>query len=402
MKPFGKLISFETAQEAVERNTMPLERIQSLGIDDALGCVLAEDITARHYTPPFNRAAMDGYAVISGDTVNASKENPKKLKLVGTLYAGSTVIGKLATGESIQIATGAQMPAGADAVVMVENTNRNGDEVSIFNSVSRLDNVGLKGEDIKKGEIVLKRGICLDAGKIGVLASQGLLYCKVYENLMVAIMPTGEEIVEAGNKLKAGQIYDINSHTLAAVVKGNGGLPVIFPITGDSIESIKDNLAKALDSADMVVISGGSSVGEKDIITDVLEECGKVFFHGIKIKPGKPTAFAMVKGKPVLCMPGYPTSCLINAYLLLGPAVRRMAHLPPGRSFSIQAKIGARVTGGKGRRLFLPVKLEGETAYPILKGSGAITGTAQADGYIIISEDVSYLEKDSLVKIIPF
>ncbi|MFC2026830.1 gephyrin-like molybdotransferase Glp [Chloroflexota bacterium] len=402
MKLFGELISFETAREFIERHVLPVERTRSLKIDDALGCVLAEDIIARHYTPPFNRAAMDGYAVKSKDTVGASKQNPKKLNLVGTLYAGSTINGELSAGESIQISTGAPMPAGADAVVMLENTEHTDNIVSIFKSASPLSNVALKGEDIKRGEIVLKRGMHLGAGKIGVLASQGSRRCMVYEKPAVAILPTGEEIVETGRRLKAGQIYDINSHTLSAVVKGNGGLPVIFSTTGDNTESIKANLDKALDNADLVVISGGSSVGEKDLIIDVLEERGKVFFHGINIKPGKPTAFAIVKGKPVLCMPGYPTSCLINAYLLLGPAIRRMAHLPPGRSFSIQAKMGARVTGGNGRRLSLPVRLEGETAYPILKGSGAITGTAQADGYITVDEDKAYLEKDSLVKVILF
>ncbi len=402
MKPFGELISFEAAREVIERHVLPVERTRGLRIDGALGCVLVEDIIARHYTPPFNRAAMDGYAVKSKDTVGASKQNPKKLNLVGTLHAGSTTNGELSTGESIQIATGAPMPAGADAVVMLENTERTDDIVSIIKSVSPLGNVALKGEDIKKGEIVLKRGMRLDAGKIGVLASQGSRRCKVYDKPVVAIIPTGEEIVEIGKRLKAGQIYDINSHTLSAVVKENGGLPIIFPITGDNIEGIKDNLAKALDDADMVVISGGSSVGEKDLIIDVLEEWGKVFFHGINIKPGKPTTFAVVKDKPVLCMPGYPTSCLMNAYLLLGPAIRRMAYLPPGRSFSIQVKMGARVTGGNGRRLFLLVRLEGETAYPILKKSGAITGTAQADGYIIVDEDKAYLEKDTRIKAILF
>lgn len=402
MKPFGELVPFETAQEVIEQHILPVERTQSLRIDDALGRILAEDIIARHNTPPFDRAGVDGYAVKSKDTTGASKQNPKRFKLVDTLYAGSAPTRKLSTGECIQIATGAKMPAGADAVVMVEDTNRNGDEVSTFKTIPSLDNVGLKGEDIRKGQVVLTQGRCLDAGKVGVLASQGLRRVTVYDKPVVAIIPTGEEIVEIGRRLQPGQIYDINSHTLSVVVRENGGLPITLPITGDNIEAIKVNLAKALDEADMVVTSGGSSMGEKDLIIDILEEWGKVLFHGIKIKPGKPTTFAVVRGKPVLGMPGYPTSCLINAYLLLGPAVRKMARLPLRRGFSVQARMGVRVAGGGGRRRFQPVRLEGETAYPILKESGAITGTAQADGYIIIPEDKGYLEKDSQVKVTLF
>jgi len=402
MKLFGELVPFETAQDIIERYTLPVEHTQGLGIDAALGRVLAEDIIALHYTPPFNRAGMDGYAVISGDTTSASKQNPEKLKLVDTLYAGSIPTVKLSAGECIQIATGTQMPVGADAVVMVEYTERQGDEVSIFKPVSSLDNVGLKGEDIKKGDVVLKHSVCLDAGKIGVLASQGLRLIKVYQRPVVAILPTGEEIVEIGKKLKPGQIYGINSHTLSAVVKESGGLPVIFPITRDNIESIKTNLAKALDEADIVVTSGGSSVGEKDLIINILEEWGKVLLHGRKIKSGKPTTFAVVRGKPVLGMPGYPTSCLMNAYLFLGPAIRRMAHLPPKRNIEVDAKLGERVTGSVSRKQFLPVKIEGDIAQPIFKKSRAITGTAKADGYIIIAENTSIMEKDEPVMVTLF
>ena len=402
MKPFGEPIPFETAQETIEQHTLPVERTQSLRIDDAFGRILAEDILAHHSTPPFDRAAMDGYAVKSEDTNGASKQNPKELKLVDRLYAGSTPTTKLYTGECIEIATGAKMPAGADAVVMVEDTRRNVKKVSILKTIQSLDNVGMKGEDTKEGDVVLTRGSFLCAGKVGVLASQGLRRVTVYDKPVVAIIPTGEEIVEIGRRLKKVQIYDINSHTLSVVVQENGCQAIIFPITGDNIKDIEVNLARALDEADMVVTSGGSSVGEKDLITGVLGEWGEVLFHGVKIKPGKPTTFALVRGKPVLGMPGYPTSCLINAYLMLSPALRKMARLPLRRESFVQAKLGVRVAGGGVRRRFQPVRLECGTAYPILKKSGAITGTAQADGYIIISEDDSYLEKDSPVKVITF
>ncbi|MDD4873779.1 MAG: hypothetical protein PHE15_02235, partial [Dehalococcoidales bacterium] len=183
MKPFGKLISFETAWEIIERHISSVERTHSINIDDTLDRVLAEDITARYSTPPFDRSAMDGYAVKSEDTTDASKHNPKKLTIVGVLYAGSTINRELSNGESIQIATGAPIPAGADAVVMLENTkpSDNDNVVSIIKPASPMDNVAPKGEDIKKGEVVLTHGMCMDAGKIGVLASQGIRLCTVYD-----------------------------------------------------------------------------------------------------------------------------------------------------------------------------------------------------------------------------
>jgi molybdenum cofactor synthesis domain-containing protein len=199
-------------------------------------------------------------------------------------------------------------------------------------------------------------------------------------------MPTGEEIIDVGKRLKRGQLYDINSHTLAAVIRGSGGEPVALPITGDSLEDIRASLAAALCS-DMVVTSGGSSMGEKDLIINVLEECGQVLFHGIRIKPGKPTTFAVVGGKPVLGMPGYPTSCLLNAHLLLGPSVRKMARLPPRRGLTATAFLAGRVSAGSGRQRFQTVAIEGDVARPIFKESGAITGTAKADGFIVVPED---------------
>ena len=389
MKPFGDLIPFDTAREIINAHIFPVERTESVQIDAALGRVSAEDITALHNTPPFDRAGVDGYAVKAADTYGATPDSPKLLSLVDSLYAGSTSSIKLSSGECIIICTGAEMPEGADAVVMVEDTHIDGKAVTIYKSQAPRDNVGLKGEDIRKGEQVIERGKMLDAGKIGILASQGLTRVLVYQKPRIAVMPTGEEIIEIGKQLKPGQLYDINSHTLSAVVRENGGEPVALPVTGDNLEAIRASLKTAL-NADMVVTSGGSSMGEKDLIINVLEECGEVLFHGIKIKPGKPTTFAVSGGKPVLGMPGYPTSCLINAHLLLGPAVRIMGRLPPRRNLSACAVLAEQASGGAGRQRFQTVRLEGNTAYPVFKESGAITGTANADGYIVIPADTVF------------
>jgi molybdopterin molybdotransferase len=401
MKPFGDLVPFEFARETIDNHILPVSEIDILPIDMALGRVLAEDIIARHFTPPFDRAGVDGYAVKASDTTGTARDNPGILRQVDEIFAGYGSNIRISSGECIKIATGASLPAGADAVVMIEDTSSSGDGINIFKTVSRWDNVGLKGEDIKKGTLVIGSGKMLDAGKIGVLASQGLRHVTVYRKPKIAIMPTGEEIVTTGKRLKPGQLYDINSHTLAAVARDNGAEPLLLPITGDSLEDIQTSLDKALE-ADMVVTSGGSSVGEKDLIINVLEMWGEVLFHGIQIKPGKPTTFAVVRGKPVIGMPGYPTSCLINAYLLLAPAIRIMARLPQKRNYFIEATLGVKVWGGSGRRRFQPVKIEDDIALPVLKESGAITGTAEADGYIVISEDQNFLEKGTRVRVTLF
>ena len=293
------------------------------------------------------------------------------------------------------------MPGGADAVVMVEDTEAENSRVKVFKSAYPGANVGRKGEDIKKGESVLRQGFVLDAGKIGVLASQGLQQIKVYQKPGVAILPTGEEVGEVGQKLRPGQVYDINSHTIASVVKANGAIPVRFGTVGDDAEKIKSAITEALKS-DLVVISGGSSVGERDLLIDVLQDWGEVLFHGIQVKPGKPTLFAMLQGKPLLGMPGYPTSCLINTYLLLLPAIRKMALLPPRRGETVEAKLSRRVPGSVGRRQFLTVKIDGGEAVPVFKESGAITSIAEADGYIEIAENIDLLEKGEPVTVILF
>ncbi len=398
MKPFGALLPFEEAKKLIDANIKPITRTEIINIDDASGRVLTEDIVATLSTPPFDRAAMDGYAVKAKDTFNSGQLNPKVLNLVGELQAGETPQMRVNTGECIQIATGAVMPKGADAVVMVEDTEAGNGRVKVFKSVYPKASVAKKGEDIKEGELVLRHGSVLDPGKIGVFASQGMNQIKVYEKPRVAILPTGEEVGEVGKRLKRGQVYDINSHTVSSVIKANGGIPLRFGVVGDDAEDIKLAIAEALKN-DLVVISGGSSVGERDLLFGVLHNLGKVLFHGIQVKPGKPTIFAMIQDKPLLGMPGYPTSCLINTYLFLLPAIRKMAHLPPRRDEVVEAMLSRRVPGSVGRRQFLPVKIEGNDAIPMFKESGAITSIAEADGYIEIAENIDLLEKGQPVTV---
>jgi len=401
MKPFGTLLSFEKATDIIDTNIEPVARTERLKLDYCLNRILAQDIIANRSTPPFDRAAVDGYALKARDTFGVSRRNPRMLDVIDVVYAGGVSQKKINTGECIQVATGAKMPRGADAVVMIEDISREGKQAKVSKATFPGANVAPTGEDIKKGELVLKAGYFLSPANIGVLASQGFARVNVYEKPRVAVIPTGEEIGAVGKRLRSTQIYDINSHTISAVVAANGCLPIRFAISGDSVNELKANIEAGLES-DMLVFSGGSSVGERDLLFGILEEMGEVLFHGIQIKPGKPTMFASVKGKPVFGMPGYPTSCLMNAYILLLPALRKMARLPQKRNIPVDAELGERVPGSVGRKQFLPVKLEGNIAVPIFKESGSITGTARADGYIVVNENIDIMEKGNPVKVILF
>jgi molybdopterin molybdotransferase len=339
--------------------------------------------------------------VKSKDTFGSGQFKPKTFKIIGELHAGENSDKKIKSGECIQISTGAVMPDGADAVMMVEDTEREGAEVKLFKSVTPGTNIGKMGEDIKEGAVVLRAGVFLDAGKVGVIASQGLSRVKVYEKPKIAIIPTGEEVVAGGKKLKPGQLFDINSHTISALVSAIGGIPIRIGIAGDQPDELRAAIKEALKS-DIVVLSGGSSVGERDLLVDVLDMWGEIIFHGVQVKPGKPTIFAVIEGKPLIGMPGYPTSCLINSYLFLAPAIRKMAHLPPHKGDTVKAKLARRVPGSTGRRQFLTVKLVGDEAVSVFKESGAITSIAEADGYIEIPENIDLLEKGAIVTVTLF
>ena len=401
MAPFKLLISREKALETILNTVKPIERTEEVPIEKAGGRVLAEDIKAKRDVPPFDRAAMDGYAVKAEDTFKASQFNPVRLKIVDVLHAGQSTDKIIKRGECIRIATGCPVPPGADAVVMMEFTEEKDGFVSIFRGVHPGANIAVKGEDIKKGEVILRKGDLLTPAKIGVLASLGHKDVLVYQKPRVAVIPTGSEICDLDSPLREGQVYDVNSYTLTSVLLENGASVTKVPIVPDVIDELRSAATRYLDH-DLIVFSGGSSVGEKDMLVRVVEDLGELLFHGIQIKPGKPTLFGLVKGTPIFGMPGYPTSCLSNAYIFLVPAIRKIARLPPKRPRTVKAKMGARVVSASGREQFLTVKLKNGFAYPVFKASGDITSLANADGYIILPVNLDVIEKGEEVTITLF
>jgi len=399
MRPIRETIPLEDALRLTEVGAVPLDRTERIDLEESVGRVLAEAVVADRDVPPFDRAAMDGYAVVAGDTFGASRMEPRLLQWVETVHTGGVPTKTLGAGQCTQIATGAPMPQGADAVVMVEETDRSGDgQIAIFIPVYPRQHVGRRGADIGTGAEVLHPGDLLTPSRVGSIAALGMAEIQVYTRPRVAILSTGGEIVAPGRPLGPGQIYDINRFTLGSVIREHGGVPVPRPTTADNLEELSAAVDACLDN-DLLVFSGGSSVGERDLTLDVLQRKGQVLFHGIAIKPGKPTAFGTIGAVPVLGMPGYPTSCLSNAYMLLVPVLRRLARLPAYRCRTVSVQAAQRFVSTTGRHQFYTVRVVGGRAVPAFKASGDITSMSHADGYIEIPVQTDIVEKGETVEV---
>lgn len=398
MEPFRELISYEEAKEIISRNVRPIERTESIPLEEACGRVLAERIIAEMAVPSFDRASMDGYAVKAEDTYGASSFKPKRLKVIGAAYPGEPFTGEIGRGECVQIATGCPMPKGADAVAMVEFTREEGDIVEVQRPLYPSANVAPRGEDLQEGAMALDAGVHLTPAKVGVIAALGRTAAKVYAKPVVAIISTGKEVKEVGSELREGEVYDINSHTLSAIVSANGATPIRRGVIHDTYENLRTVIGESLHS-DLIIFSGGSSVGARDLLYNVVRELGKVLFHGIQVKPGKPTLFGLVEGRPVFGMPGYPTSCLSNAYLFLVPALTKMARMPQREPRTLKVSMGHRFVSSSGRVQFLTVKIRDGKAHQAFKESGAITSLSEADGYLLIPLNVDVIEEGEEVEV---
>jgi molybdopterin molybdotransferase len=402
MRPIRSTIALDDAKALIHAAVAPIDRTERMPIGDANGRVLAEDVVATADVPPFARAAMDGYAVRAVDTSGATKEHPRALKRVGTVFTGQVSDRAVGAGECIEIATGAPLPDGADAVVIVEDTDGEASgSVRVFSSVTPGQNIGPQGADIKRGQHVLRAGVPLTPSRIGAIAALGIGAVQVYARPRVAILSTGNELVEPGLPLGPGQIYDINRFSMAAVVSEHGGTPVPHRTAVDTLE----DLSRAIDDClhdDWLVFSGGSSVGERDLILDALAARGELIFHGVAVKPGKPTAFGRVGGKLFFGMPGYPTSCLSNAYILLVPALRRFARLPPHATRSLMLPLSHQISSAPGRHQIYTVRIVDGTAVPAFKASGDITSMSQADGYIEIEAGTDTVGAGEVVEVTLF
>jgi molybdenum cofactor synthesis domain-containing protein len=400
-RPDRRTVSIDQARGILSVHGEPVTRTERIALEAAPGRVVSRDIYAEADLPPFARAIMDGYAVKTIDTAGASRETPVHLTLVESIFTGSMPTRAIEIGECAAISTGAPLPRGADAVVMIEQSSVEAGHVLIFEASRAGQHVGKAGGDLVAGELALGDGTVLTPARIGVAAALGLTEVQVFARPRVAILSTGDEIVAPGGRLGPGQIFDANTSALAAAVEAHGGEPVVQPRVRDDRVALTNAFTHAV-REDLVLFCGGSSVGERDYSLEILESLGTVHFEGLQLKPGKPTIFSTVSAVPVFGLPGNPVSCLTNMYLFVAPMLRRMARLPPPIERIVSATLGDAVASPRGRHQVYPVRLEGATAVPVFKGSGEITSLARADGFFEIASDVERVDAGTRIDVVLF
>ena len=380
MNLFGSLVSADDAQDLILAKLKPITDTETIDLKDASGYALAEDIKSSMDVPAFDRAAMDGYAVIAADL-----HEPAMLKIVGAAFAGKPFKGSLKRGECIEIATGAAIPKGCDAVVMVETVQVVGQAVQCKQAARVGDNITRRGEDITRGEVVVKKGTLLGPGQVAAIAICGRPRIKVFRKPEVLIFTTGDEVVAPGKALKNGQVYDCNSFAMMAIARRAGANVTYKANVQDTQAALLKVVSQSARKFDLIVFSGGTSVGNKDFGFEVVNKLGDVYVRGVAIKPGKPVLFGTVGKCGVFGMPGYPTSCLLTAELFLAPAVRRLAHTDDHHKARRAAKLGHEIKQDKTKQQLVPVRIdENDLAWSTFKGSGNITSLSQSVGFISI------------------
>ena len=385
----------------VETETVPLA--------ECLGRVLADDVKSDVDIPDFDRATMDGYAVKAASTFGASEANPAYLAVRGRIAMGERPDLVVGPGEAARIATGGMLPQGADSVVMVEHTDRLDDTtIEVYCSVAPGQNVIEKGEDIRRGEPALARGTRIRPQEVGLLAACGHTETAVFRRPLVGIISTGDEVVPVDRFPGEGQIRDINTHSLSGQVLAAGGVPVGFGIVRDNRDDLMAKCRRALDLTDMVLVSGGSSVGARDYTVDVLGALPdtKILVHGISISPGKPTILARAGSKPFWGLPGHAVSAMVVFAVVVRPFLDRLCGLSrPERPFTTPAVLSRNLASAQGRVDYVRVRrivVDGVvTAEPILGKSGLIHTMVKADGLIAIGMNVEGLDRGATVDVMP-
>lgn len=404
---FHRVVSVEDALRHVEE---AVGGVKPLGVEEvellkASGRVLAEDVEARVDSPPFDRSTVDGYAVNAQDVYAACEAEPVSLKVVGSARVGRIPEKGIRVGECMEIATGAPLPPGANAVVMVEYTKREGDRVLVYRAVAPGENVSQTGSDVTAGDIVLRKGRRLTPRDIAVLAALGYGKVKVYVRPRAAVFSTGDELLPPSSKLTAGKVYDVNGYSVTSMLRELGVEAEFHGILPDDYEEMRSAVSQALRSHDLVVTSGSTSAGFGDAIYKVFNEVGGVLIHGLKLKPGKPTVLGATSGgKLLIGLPGFPLSAMMAFMTVVEPLLRKMLGLKEERrSRTLRALIPMRLEAGKGKRHLIPVQLveskSGLSAYPILLDSGAASALMLADGFIEVPENKQYLEEDEAVEV---
>ena len=385
--------------------------LEEVGVASALGRVLAENIYAPHPLPDFQRSTVDGYAVRAAETYGASDSLPAYLTLVGEVPMGDVPGFEILAGQCALIHTGGMLPSGADAVVMLEYTQfARKDEIEVLRAVADGENLIRIGEDVAQGNVVLDRGTVLRPAEIGGLMALGVTRVKVKSRIKVGLISTGDEIVDPHLAVQPGQVRDVNSYTLGALVEKNGGHPIQYGIITDTFEALKAMAGKALAESDAVIITAGSSASTRDMTADVIRALGQpgVLVHGINTRPGKPTILGACNGKAVIGLPGNPVSALVNGYLFVVPVIEKLLGVLPKPKATVLARLTINLASQAGREDWWPVKLTESSisktthyeANPIFGKSNLIFSLAAADGLLRIPTDATGLSAGEMVEVL--
>lgn len=385
-----------------------VERKKRVKIENAVNLILASDIYAGEDLPGFARSTMDGFAVKSADTFGASKSSASYLDLIGEIKIGQTTDINLEEGQAARIPTGACLPGGADAVLMIEDTDFVSDKlIECHKAVAIKENVISKGEDLRADELIFKKGHCLRPQDIGTLAGCGILEVQVYEKLLIKILATGNEVVAPSDKPPKGKIRDINSYAISSMLIQEGYEASLEGIVRDNESDLKTAIKKALEHCDMLILSGGSSVGVEDLTIKAITDSGNVqkLIHGVAIKPGKPTILASVNNMPVIGLPGHPGSAMIVCRKIVMPLLQIISG-KTGKDLStkrIMAQIDRNISSDKGKEEYIRVAIKKENdnyiATPVMGKSGLVKTMIMADGLVKVEFGHEGLTKNSIVEV---
>lgn len=394
--------------EARFRSALVLKPLgaEQIALTEALGRVLAKDVIARVDVPSFDRSNVDGFAVRAADTFGASELSPRSVRLLAeALDAGKAPSVEVQLGEAVAIATGGMVPRGADAILMIEHSEVRDQHVLIRRAVTPGSGVAFAGTDIATGETVLRAGSVLTSRETGVLAALGENLVEVWRQPRVTIISTGNEIIAPGEPMRPALVYDSNSQVLADAVRELGGMPTFGGIVRDNVEALRNVLHTALAESDLVLLSGGTSKGQGDLCYRVVEELTDpgIVVHGVALKPGKPLCLAVTNGKPVVVLPGFPTSAIFTFHEFVAPVIRLLGGRPLESQETVSATMVVKTNSEIGRTEYLLVGLvktnQGLSAFPMGKGSGSVTTFSRADGFVTIPRHTEILEAGSEVQV---
>lgn len=376
---------------------------EEIATENAIGRILINDIYSKIDFPPFDKALKDGFAIKAEDSFGASEESPNKIEVIDFLEAGDITDKKVDNGVCVEISTGAAMPKGADAVVMVEYSEKFNDSVNILKSATPGLDVAKRGSDIEEGSIILKKGDILNPGKIGVLLSQGIDKIEVYKKPVVGVISTGNEIITQGTDLTFGKIFDVNGNMIKNAAISSGAESSFLAIVKDNYDQLKSKIQESLEEVDILLCSGGTSAGLGDVMKSVLDDLGTVYVHGISVQPGKPTIVGIINNKVVIGLPGNPVSALMIYNAFVGPSISKLAGIVEKNEKTIvKAKLSKRIHSPVGRMQYQLVKLVDNEAQPIFKDSGAIFSLSTADGYVKVLKSVELIDEGEEVEVYLF